>query len=812
MFALRLGRLRRTAALRGQPSFYSYPLSHPPPHLLSHPLSRSLHVTPIVAKKVIKRSSLTPTQRKALAKQRQLAKAITHEDASALDGSTLEKMQPNPPPGRQPEAGLDLGDLDRFKPSRMPKPLTGKGLPNDRYAKKYAEIERNVNYAFHRGQIAKLASLLLLKVRKNDVKPDLVRRVMATAWGFEEPLEPVESNTYERTIALNKSQLFLLQRSKAVEEYLRSLTDVRFGVEAEEAGMFNVRAEGAQSAVVALEKYLLDFVKEAVSIEWPATAMGGLQPSLGGLWAISTASGALVEAVGWTSYRAVGSTTEAVEAARDIMLRAGARFKAASFAPALRAVLPPHDPRSEDRFALMPHRPARLTPLPWSTELAVAERPMFRLSRVVDASESAGARDLRHRSAEISDARVVPLGKGEASSLSAVVDETIAKASLPGNTGRSLSFRFGHVLALGAAGKDALSPPIEGAWSLDDPMSPWLKLSNTVFGPSSPPALIRFPPVGAPRRFRRVTYTADRMRYEATYAYPVPAEPEIAESSRQTRPWIVALDKQLALAREQSLARERGDDVPFDFDAIKSLIEEEVKPEPVPLVVTATMGREAVRDVIFPDRPIDARIVAASSRDSVVPEELNAFFARVHESADPQIDLADTAGLRRGVASDKPAPKPEPEEAYEGFEKSEDELFDEWEELEAEEGLEAEAPVVKPVEAAEVVQDILPPRTVTVVGHEFGLEADEVFEVVESSIALVAHESGDERQHASLRTVAAADLTGPGGVLRYGEVYAELPPSTEEGESPVDPTIWRELANATREVAPTVSGTKFASI
>ncbi|GMK55399.1 hypothetical protein CspeluHIS016_0204550 [Cutaneotrichosporon spelunceum] len=807
MFALRLGRLRPAAALRGQPPLYSSPLSHTLPHYLSRPL----HATSFVAKKVIKRSSLTPTQRKALAKQRQLAKAINQPDASVLDGSALEKMQPNPPPGRQAEAGLDLGDLDRFKPSRMPKLLTGKGLPNERYAKKYAEVEKNVNYAFHRGQLVKLATLLGLRVRKSDVKSDLARRVMETAWGFKEPLEPVESNTYERTIPLNKSQLFLLQRSKAVEAYLRTLTGVRFGVEADETGMFNVRAEGAQTSVIALEKYLHDVVNESVSIEWPATAMGGLQPSLGGLWAISTATGALVEAVGWTSYRATGSTTEAVEAARDIMLRAGKRFKAAGFAPAVRAVLPPHDPNSETRFALMPHRPARLAPIPWSTELAVAERPMFRLSRVVGMAESAGARDLRHRSAEIADARVVPLGRGEASSLSAVVDETIAKASLPGNPSRSLSFRFGHILTLGAAGRDALSPPIEGAWPLEDPTSPWLKLSNTVFGPATPPALIRFPPVGAPRRFRRVTYTADRMRYEATYAYPVPAEPEVTESSRETRPWIVALDKQLALAREQALARERGDDVPFDFDAIKGMIEEDVKPEPVPLVVTARMGREAMRDVIFPDRPIDARIVAASSHESVVPEELNDFFARVHEGADAQIDLADTAGLRRGVASDRPTPKPEPEEAYEGFEKVEQEGYDEWEEYEAEESAleEPEAPVAM---APEAVPDILAPRTVTVAGHGFALEADEVFEVVESSVALAAYERGEEGQHAALRTITATDLTGPGGVLRYGEVYAELPPSTDEGESPVDPAIWREVANATREVAPTVSGTKFASI
>jgi hypothetical protein len=599
--------------------------------------------------------------------------------------------------------------------------------------------------------------------------------------------------------------MFVLQRSKAVEAYLGTLRGVRFAVEGDEAGAFYIRAAGGKTAVAALENYLLETAKAAVSVEWPATAMG-FQPSQAGMWAISSASGALVEAVGWTSYRATAGTVEAAEAAREIMLRAGARFKATEFAPALRALLPPHDPELETRFALIPHKPARVAPLLWSTEMAVAERPLFRLSRVEGRSESAGARDLRHRSADIADARVVPLGKGEASTLATVVDETLAKAALP-DAARTLSFRLGHVLAPGANARPdgALSPPIEGAWALDEPTSPWLKLAKTVFGPAIPPALIRFPPAGAPRRFRRVTYAADGMRYVATYAFPVPDAPAVAESTRESKPWIVALDQQLKLAREQALARERGDDVPFDFGAIKGLIEEESKPEPVPLVVSATMGREAARDVVFPDRPVDARVVATSSHESTVPAELTAFFERVPATADAEIDLGDTAGLRRGKATAKPAAasrEREEEEVFEGFEG--------WEEDDDVAFERAMGPPQVEVPAPEApMPDIVPPRTLTVAGHEFALEADEVLELVESSIALAAHEGGREDQRAALRTVAAADLTGPGGVLRYGEVYAELPPSPE---SPVDPSIWRELANATREVAPSVHGTQFASI
>lgn len=194
MFALRLGRLRPAAALRGQPFPYS--------NSLALPISRSLHATPVAAKKVIRRSSLTPTQRKALAKQRQLAQAILKDD-----GSVLEGMQPNPLPSAVPDAKLSLADLERFKPSRMPKPLTGTELPNKLYAKRYEELEKNLNYAFTREQVVKLARLLNLRTRKSETKNDLVRRVMVTAWGFEEPLAPVETSTFERSELVSLAEL-----------------------------------------------------------------------------------------------------------------------------------------------------------------------------------------------------------------------------------------------------------------------------------------------------------------------------------------------------------------------------------------------------------------------------------------------------------------------------------------------------------------------------------------------------------------------------------------------------------------------------
>lgn len=244
--------------------------------------------------------------------------------------------------------------------------------------------------------------------------------------------------------------MFVLQRSDEVAEQLAKMSSVRFGIEATETGTFVLKAQGRRDAVEELDAYLATQTRACVSVEWPVSAMNSLQPSEKGMWSISAATGALVEAVGWTSLRATAGSKEAAERARDMILRAAARYKTDAFRPALGALLPPHDPALDTRFALVPHRPANLAPLPWSTELAAAEHPLFRLSRVEGRQETAGARELRHRSVEISGARVLPLstsGREEAGTLETVITRTLEKASLPaGNAAaatasRSLSFR-----------------------------------------------------------------------------------------------------------------------------------------------------------------------------------------------------------------------------------------------------------------------------------------------------------------------------------------------------------------------------------
>lgn len=241
--------------------------------------------------------------------------------------------------------------------------------------------------------------------------------------------------------------MFALQRSNDVEAYLSELQDVDFNVEADDAGTtFTLLVHGLKDSVAALDTFIATQTRACVSVEWP-TPQGLFQPSERGLWQISRATGAFVEVSGFTTYRATAMTREAAEAARDMVIRAAARAK--EFRPMLSGLLPPHNPNVEMRFALVPHVPATLSPLPWTTALAVAERPLFRLSLVESRQESTGARELRHRHAGIAEGRVLNISTRPEppSTLGNVVAQTIDKAALPASNAatasskRSLAFR-----------------------------------------------------------------------------------------------------------------------------------------------------------------------------------------------------------------------------------------------------------------------------------------------------------------------------------------------------------------------------------
>lgn len=191
MLALRLGRLRPAAAPRYPPLSSSTHSSSLPFSTVIRLGAASLHTTPSAHAKHIKRTTLTPAQRKALMKQQLLAAAIAagpkipglEAGNKAADVRREERVPTS--------TVVTLDDLEPFNPHRPAKPRSRE------YRQQYAELAERLDNAFVRWQIVKLSRLLGLKDKKSDKKEVLIARVMAAAWDWTKPLTK-EETTYTR--------------------------------------------------------------------------------------------------------------------------------------------------------------------------------------------------------------------------------------------------------------------------------------------------------------------------------------------------------------------------------------------------------------------------------------------------------------------------------------------------------------------------------------------------------------------------------------------------------------------------------------
>lgn len=617
-------------------------------------------------------------------------------------------------------------------------------------------------------------------------------------------------------IQVSTSQLFLLQRDPAVTAWLGSLEGVGLSVEPVEGqgelqGWLLI-AKGRKDDLSRLDSFLKQEQERHTVLQWPTDTMGGFKPTPATLWAVSVATGAHVEQVGWGKYVATGKTPAAAEAAKQMVLTIAERATAPY--PPLGACIPPEDnvaKETPELYALVPHVPASSSPLPWDTSAIVAGRPLFRL-RDVDTGNP-GLLQAKHREAKLEGARVEALGNGESTSLRSIVERTLSQ--LPTDSTQTITFQFGHLLTPSKSTENDLEAPIPGSWPME-PTSPWHKLSTPVFSPALPPALIHFP-LPQPRRIRRVTYRSeDGSQVSADYAYPQTVE-EAVQMDQEDRPWIKEIDKMLA---RSTLPETKDGEMAFDFDALRGLIEAD-KPVPFhPLEVTARHTVSAVEDVLFPDRPTDMRIVARGESTVELPQ-LGDFFDKVHERAHSaaEIPLDDLKALRLGgeVPKNRAADvEDEPESEFEVEDMQETEVLPEPEvqpepvadlesqhaeeaiaEAESEavessaEGSEASETSPRPQPPQPQPEPITPPPTLEFNGKLFKLQQDAIIELSESAAPV---DDGDVAKPI-LRTLAVADLTGTGGVSRYAELQGRV------GES-----LWRELASVSREVPPSSLG------
>lgn len=586
---------------------------------------------------------------------------------------------------------------------------------------------------------------------------------------------------------MSTSELFLLQRDESVTAWLGTLEGVSLSVSPDEGNGelqgWILEAKGEVSLLTKLEQFLLKERGSHVVLRWHADAMRGFTPTKATLWNISVATGAHVEPIGWGKYMVTGRNLASAAAAKRLVLTIAARATAPQ--PVLGICLPPTSAIHEtpDLYALSPHVPASSSPLPWDTLAGAGGRPLFRLS--LANADNPGIRQGRHRAAKLGIAGVEGLGGSEGGTLSEVVERTLAAVPpLEGTTPR-VTFKLGHLLVPTSSDVEhSLQAPIPGAWAVE-PTSPWTKLSTPIFSPATPPALVHFP-LPAPHRIRRVTYLSqDGSRVSADYFYPKPVEEPSTPTPADEPAWIHRLDAMIA--QKDSPAAKNGE-ASFDFGALRGLIEED-KPVPEhPLQVTARLTHSAVQDMLFPDRPIDARVVGHATESIELPA-LADFFNQVHEHAHSasEVPLTDLETLRRGRVIE-----PVQEEESQLVESEEFEGV-EWAKPveEAEEGDEEEEELTLHVKAPEE-PDITPPASVEFDSVKYYLERDEVIELSESVAPATPDDtdaSGEAIPRPLLRTLAVTDLTGIGGVSRHAEL-----------EGQVNSHLWTELASVTREV------------
>jgi hypothetical protein len=615
--------------------------------------------------------------------------------------------------------------------------------------------------------------------------------------------------------------------------------------------------------------------REYARLTWGEREMRGFTPAPATLWAVSTVTGAYVEAKADGTFVAIAGSMSDAQRARGILMAAAAA--AAPDAPSNpRAVLLPS---ASKELTLTAHVPAMSAPLGWESHAAVAGRPLFRVTRA-GAADWPAAREATQRAAHLDAAAVQALSDGVPSTLVDAGDATLS--SLPSAEGeRTLAVRFGHML-VPANSASVLTPPVSGTW----PSTEWPALPSPVFTPALPPSLIQAPLHGT-SRVRRVAYRrADGARLVVKYAYPratpEPAKAEAKDAAVEPS-WVKALNDMLAKGR--TMPEEKRDEDEWDTDVneqetdggaarkkdpfevdlagLRSLLgEDKAVTAPAvakPLVLSAVLSSETGIDMHLPDRPVDARLLARASQavpQEDVPAEIADFFAQLHAyPSAAETALSDLAALRRGTGNGAPAPKEDKEDDL--FWSSEDpdadgesefefrEFDDKFEDKSAETETETadvgkdgkkdkNGRIPPPQPVAFEVDALLPPRSVSFAGDAWYLATDEVMDVSEETRrpavfaasvkfgagaavpteegegevpveveadaeAEIETESSSATKHVphsilafvNTRTVAAVDLRGPGGVVRYAEIEA---PAADAR------ALYAHLANISRDV------------
>jgi hypothetical protein len=668
-----------------------------------------------VRRKSKHKQGITPQKRAALARAKVFAEGVDKDKAAVkaaalvLDGAagSTEKEMPrsknaNPNPAKSSMSfDPSLDELLALKPMATPR-----GFQTAAYAKRHQKLVETIDSAFVRAQILALVRLFppvdgrRFTVGSREPKAVIIQRIL-DQWGWVLPQprhDDARDPRNERTqgehtrislyqiltleeFPITAAEVFLLKRDAKVAEWLNEFKTLKVNIIVSdrdpEKQQYLFTATDVPDTLHQIETLLHSRRRSYAHLEWTAMEMQGFVPSTATLGAIASVTGAFIERTPKGTYLATGPSSDDVRRARNMVIIAATR--STSPPPPLSAALPSSNREGMDQyFSLTPHLPAMTSPLPWDTAAAVSGQPLFRLVQSITGRQTADEREVTQRAAALDAASILPwTGSGSNSNspalggpLSSVVG-SLAAAVKPVDGGEtSVVVRLGHLL-VPSTGTSVLQPPIKGAWPLDK-QGPLAGMPAPFFTPAVPPSLIQDPLPTTPSRVRRVTYrragAAERM--VVSYEYPSlnPERdshlslPPVSQSGGKDEPsWFLRLSDMLAMPQEAKEAeakeaeKKAEDDFELDMGGLKGVLGADLAPatEPAPMQLSFSVSTESTADVLFPERPIDARISAHSTRTlpaDEVPHSLTTFFADVHAyPSAAHVPLSDIATLRTGT-------------------------------------------------------------------------------------------------------------------------------------------------------------------
>ncbi|WVF72318.1 hypothetical protein IAT40_007131 [Kwoniella sp. CBS 6097] len=414
-----------------------------------------------------------------------------------------------------------------------------------RYPKQYRRIYDSIDSAFVLTQVRDFAKKLDIRMsgRTRSNKSLIIKKIMRS-WDWMEPIpKPVERPPESKVFDLPAPELFLFLRdNELVQSFAQHEDDPLelsvvpfsqapksvFNVEKpEDQGRMVLLAIGRDEPLARLNAALKERRESIHTLEFSGDDVHNHQAPAGLLQMVSNATGAFVEPIADSRYRATAMSIEDAEEAKRLLSIAAFRTTILPSSRSLNAVLPvvPHFLASsppKNKFSLYPFAPSLTEPLQWDIAAQNDSKSLFRLKKVQQWANKPALREMEQKQEHIGDGQVrsvlssSSMGRGgfENRNLQKALSEFVGQGTMDtkGETSQSsLSVSFGHLL-YPVSPKDGRigtwDSPLPGQWYLET-LQKWMsgdEGKRPFFAPSLTPAMVQYPLSGTNRQIRRLRY------------------------------------------------------------------------------------------------------------------------------------------------------------------------------------------------------------------------------------------------------------------------------------------------------------------